>query len=210
MSLTLYASSSWTCPSCFHVFVALEEMGLPYKLEVVPTPLPPERKAELQDRAVLATVPILVHDDLWLSESIAISQYLTETFAPPAYPRILPADAATRGRARQIMSWLRTSLSALREYRPTEGVFGRPTPHPLTDRARADAGELVRVAAQLLPDGKRELFETWCIADTDLALALMRIIATDDPMPQHLIAYARAQFGRASVRRYLAHLPTAP
>jgi len=35
-------------------------------------------------------------------------------------------------------------------------------------------------------------------------------LVTRQTMPQHLIAYARAQFGRASVRRYLAHLPTAP
>jgi len=210
MSLTLYAESSWMSPWVFHALVALEEMKLPYKLEVVALPMSPERKTELQDKAVLGKVPTLVHDDVAISESQAITEYLSETFPPPAHPAILPADRVQRARARQVMSWLRTGLFALREYRPTSGVFGRPTPHPLTDQARSEAAELVRVAEQLVPEGKKGLFDTWCIADIDLALALMRMVAVQDPMPQRLVDYALAQFDRTSVHKYMAHLPTAP
>jgi glutathione S-transferase len=80
----------------------------------------------------------------------------------------------------------------------------------LSDKARANAAELTRVADQLLPAGRTTLFERWSIADADLSLALMRLVANSDPMPQRLIDYALAQWSRASVRKYLSYVPTTP
>jgi glutathione S-transferase len=206
--LTLFAESSWMSPWVFHAMVALEEKNLPYKLEVVSLPLHAEARAEIERRAVLAKVPILVHGDTWITESLAISEYLAETFPTPGHPRLFPADLGDRARARQIMSFLRTSLFALREARPTSSVFGRPNPRPMSDRAREEAAELERVAHAVIPDDRPAMFGTWCIADTDLALALMRLIANQDPLDRRLANYALAQFDRKSVRRFVAHLPT--
>jgi glutathione S-transferase len=208
--LTLYAESTWMSPWVFHVMVALEEKALPYKLVVASIPMSSEQKKQLQDRAILGKVPVLVHGDLWISESLAISEYLAEKFAFPGSPRLFPADLGERARARQIMSYVRTSMMALREDRPTSSVFSRPTTKPLSDNARADAAELVRIASALIEPGAKNLFGEWCIADTDFSLALMRMVANEDPMPQHLIDYALAQWDRKSVKRYIAHLPTAP
>ncbi|HEY6179686.1 MAG TPA: glutathione transferase [Kofleriaceae bacterium] len=206
--LTLYAESSWMSPWVFHAMVALEEKLLPYKLEVVSLPLTGETRAQFERRGVLAKVPMLVHGDTWITESLAISEYLAETFPTPGHPRLFPADLADRARARQIMSFLRTSLFALREARPTSSVFGRPNPRPMPDAAREEAAELERVALAVLPDDRSAMFGNWCIADTDLALALMRLIANQDPIDRRLVNYALAQFDRKSVRRFVAHLPT--
>jgi glutathione S-transferase len=206
--LTLYAESSWTSPWVFHAMVALEEKQLSYKVEVVPVPIPDPTRAELQRRAVLAKVPILVHGETWISESLAISEYLAETFPAPDHPRLFPANLAERARARQVMSFLRTSLFALREARPTSTVFGRPNPRPLSDAARDEAAELERLALAVLPDDRPAMFGAWCIADIDLALALMRLIANQDPLDRRLTAYALAQFDRKSVDRFISHLPT--
>lgn len=206
--LTLYAESSWMSPWVFHAMVALEEKLLPYKLEVVSLPLTGETRALFERRGVLAKVPLLVHGDVWITESLAISEYLAETFPTPGHPRLFPADLGDRARARQIMSFLRTSLFALREARPTSSVFGRPNPRPLPDRAREEAAELERVALAVLPDDRPAMFGSWCIADADLALALMRLIANQDPIDRRLVNYALAQFDRTSVRRFVAHLPT--
>jgi glutathione S-transferase len=206
--LTLYAESSWLSPWVFHAMVALEEKLLPYKLEVVSLPLTGETRALFERRGVLAKVPLLVHGDVWITESLAISEYLAETFPTPGHPRLFPADLADRARARQIMSFLRTSLFALREARPTSSVFGRPNPRPMPDPAREEAAELERVALAVLPDDRAAMFGSWCIADTDLALALMRLIANQDPIDRRLVNYALAQFDRTSVRRFVAHLPT--
>jgi glutathione S-transferase len=191
--------------------IALEEKQLPYKLEVVPMPIPAPVKARLQASAVLGTVPILVHGETWISESLAISEYLDEVFPAPGHAPLLPAAAIDRARARQVMLFLRTSLHALREARPTTSVFGRPITKPMSDKARAEAAELERVAlAWVAGDGKEggALFGAWSLADADLALALMRLIANQDPLDRRLVAYALAQFDRKSVRRFVAHLPT--
>jgi len=206
--LTLFAESSWMSPWVFHAMVALEEKELPYKVEVVSLPLASEIQAELQRHALLARVPILVHGDTWITESLAISEYLAEMFPAPGHPRLFPADLAQRARARQIMSFLRTSLFTLREARPTSSVFGRPNPRPLTERAREESAELERIALAMLPDDRPAMFGTWCIADTDLALALMRLIANQDPLDRRLVSYALAQFDRRSVHRFVSHLPT--
>ncbi|HET9991264.1 MAG TPA: glutathione transferase [Kofleriaceae bacterium] len=203
--LTLYGESSWVSPWVFHVLVALEELGKPYKLELLPLPIPAQLGASLAAKAVLPKVPCLVHGDLWLTESSAITEYLAETFPEP---RLLPAEPMPRARARQVMSWLRTSLQPLREERPTTSVFQRPVRTPLTDKAREHATELIRVAEKLLPVGASHLFGAWSIADADLALALMRLIANEDSVPARLADYALGQWSRASVRKYLSYIPT--
>lgn len=208
--LTLYAESTWQSPWVFHAMVALEEKRLPYKMQVVPLPIPADQKAKLREKSVLGKVPILVHGDLWISESSAISEYLAERFPFPDHPRLFPEDLGQRARARQVMSMLRTSLMGLREDRPTSSVFGRPITTPLSEKGKADATELVRVAATLIAPGATNLFAEWCIADTDLSLMLMRLIANQDPIPQTLVDYALAQWDRKSVRKYMAHLPTSP
>lgn len=203
--LILYGESSWVSPWVFHVLVALEELGKGYKLELFPLPIPAPLGANLAKKAVLPKVPCLVHGDLWLTESSAITEYLAETFSTP---RLLPADPMPRARARQLMSWLRTSLQPLRDERPTTSVFQRPVRMPLTEKGREHAAELVRVAEQLLPTGATHLFREWSIADADLALALMRLIANEDPLPARLAEYALGQWARPSVRKYLSYVPT--
>jgi glutathione S-transferase len=209
-ALTLYGENTWMSPWVFHVMVALEEKQLPYKLEIVPLPIPKDLGAKLAARAVLGKVPILAHDDVWISESLAISEYIAETFRFPDYPRIFPESLAERARARQVMSWLRTSLMGLRSDRPTTNVFGRPTVRPFTEKGRLEADELLRVATALITPGKPHMFATWSIADADLALALMRLIGSQDQVPQFLIEYALAQWDRRSIKRYVAHVPTTP
>jgi glutathione S-transferase len=211
MDLTLYGDASWQSPWVFHVMVALEELGLKYKLETRKLPLSLDERHRLQEHGVLGKVPCLAHGDFWVTESSAIVEYLAETFAPPAYPRLLPASLQDRARARQVMSWLRTSLMALREDRPTSSVFQRPVTKPMSEKGRHDVAELVRVAERLIAPDKTTLFDDWCIADIDLALALMRLMANSDTsLSKRLIDYCLAQWGRKSVRKYLAYIPTTP
>src|SRR3569623_305910 len=209
MDLTFFAVAIWASPWVFHAMVALEELGLKYKLHTKKLPLSVDERHRVQEHALLGKVPCLQHGDFWLTVSSAISEYLADTFAPPSYPRIMPVDPKQRARARQVMSWLRTALHALRDDRPTTSVFQRPVTKPMSEKGRQDAAELVRVAEQLIAPGQTTLFDDWCIADADLSLALMRLIATSDTsMTQRLLEYGLAQWGRTSVRRYLAYIPT--
>lgn len=201
--LTLYAESTWVSPWVFHAMVALEEKRLPYTLELLPLPIPPTLRASLSERTLLGKVPALVHGDLGFTESSAISEYLAERFPFPDHPRLFPADLGERARARQVMSWLRTDLMALRDARPTTSVFGAPVTTALAGKAQEQAADLVRVASRLVAPGRTSMFADWCIADADLALALMRLVKNGDPVPAHLTAYAEAQWARPSHRVYL-------
>ena len=203
--LTLYAEAEWISPWVFHAMVALEEKGLPYQLEVLELPRPPEHKLELQRRAVIGKVPILAHGDTWISESLAISEYVAETFPTPAHPRIFPEDLVKRARARQVMLFLRTDLFALREDRPTTTVFGAPATAPLSAAGQAQAAELLRIAGHLVLPGRTSMFGAFSIADADLALALMRLVRSRDPVPDHLVGYAEGIWARPSVQAFVKH-----
>ena len=48
----------------------------------------------------------------------------------------------------------------------------------------------------------------WCIADTDLAMMLMRLVHHGDDVPERLASYARAQWQRPAVQKWL-QLPRA-
>jgi glutathione S-transferase len=206
--LTLYGDARWESPWTFHAMVALDELGLKYKLEPLKFPIAEDIKTQLREHAYLPLTPCLVHRDFWLTESSAISEYLAETFAPPAYPRIMPASIEERARARQLMSSLRTSCMGLRADRSTASVFMRPVTNPLSEKGKKDADELIRLALAMIPEGRTTVCSEWSVADTDLALMLMRLVANSDPVPQRLVDYCMAQWGRQSVRKYLAYIPT--
>ena len=132
----VHGERGWVSPWVFHAMVALEEKGLRYRLELPPLPLPDDVRTRLRALTGVGKVPVLEHGDVAIGESLAISEYLAETFPTPAHPRIFPADLAERARARSVMSYLRTSLGALRELRPTTTVFGAPTDRALSTEAR--------------------------------------------------------------------------
>lgn len=207
--LRLYAESEWVSPWVFHAMIALEEKRLPYDVEAVTLPVTGPLREQLLTRALVAKVPALVHGEVWVTESLAISEYLAETFSSAnGYPKLFPTDLAQRARARQLMSMLRTGFFALREARPTTSVFRRKVSTVLEGKAKAEADELLRLASVLLTPGKKHLFDHWCIADADFSLMLMRLVANEDPMPAHVAEYAAAQWQRPSVRKFLSYIPT--
>lgn len=203
--LVLYCDRPWVSPWVMHALVALEEKQLPYRVVLRDLPLPPAHRAELAAHGVLGKLPMLAHGEVWISESLAISEYLAETFPTPAHPRLFPADLAQRARARQVMSWLRTdaALAPLREARPTTSVFGAPVTTPLGPAGAAAAATLLEVCDRLLAGGRAYIAEAWCIADVDLALTLMRLIKNGDAVPPDVAAYAARVWARPSVQAYL-------
>ncbi len=206
--LVLHGDSGWYSPWVFHALVALEEKQLAYRLETWPLPLPAEVRARLAAMNGVGRVPVLEHGAIAIGESLAISESLAEPFPTPGHPRIFPADLAERARARQVMSYLRTGLFALRELRPTTTVFGEPTTKVLTAEAQAQADELLAAAGHALGD-RLTIGATWSIADADLALALMRLVHNGDPVPPQLVAAAQATWARPSVQTYLRHAASA-
>lgn len=202
MTLVLHSDRFWISPYVFSCFVALREKGLPFEVRDVGLDRGDQLTSEYRARSITARVPALDDGDFSLAESQAILEYLEDTHpAPPIFPK----DARDRARARQVLGWVRSDLDALRAERPTTTMFYERATTPLTDKGRAAAEKLVAVADRLVPNGRTQLFDAWCIADSDLAFMLHRLILNGHDVPAKVRAFAEAQWKRPSVAEYVAH-----
>jgi glutathione S-transferase len=185
-------------------YVGLTEKGLDFEVREVDLEQGDQRTAPFLHRSPIGKVPVLAHQDFYLSESSAIAEYLEQVFAAPGYPALYPAEPHARAQARQVQAWLRSDLLALRGERPTDVIFDGVRPAPLSDAGHCDAARLIRVATAWLAHGQRNLFGAWCLADVDLALMLNRLIVPGDDIPEPLRAYAAAQWEHPGIRRWMA------
>jgi glutathione S-transferase len=201
-SLALYVEGYFTNVWDASCFVALTEKQLEFTLgrallvdkQVVPP--------SLLERTAIARIPALQHGDFWVTESLAIIEYLEELFPPPQFARLLPADPRARARTRQIMMWLRSDLIALRDERPWQRAVYPSAWPPLSRDAEHEAGELVDLVVRL--DAKGDLAE-WSIAHADLTFALMRLSTSGYPLPKPAQRILDANLTRPSIRAYVDH-----
>lgn len=98
MALTFYHGHG--SPYSWRVWLALEHLGLPYELKVLSFAAKDLTKPEFLAVNPRHQVPTIVHDGFALWESLAILEYLDETF--PEHPQLLPADARGRSRVRAL------------------------------------------------------------------------------------------------------------
>jgi glutathione S-transferase len=152
----------------------------------------------------LKRIPALQRGDFWLCESVAIVEFLAEAFPFPDHPRLFPENLEQRATCREVQHWLRTDLMPLRMERPTTTLWFEQRLVKLSDDARAAGKRLVDVASTLVKPGQTTLFDAWCIADVDLAIALQRLLHNGDAIPEHLAAYAKANWERPSVKKWHA------
>ncbi|HEX5276969.1 MAG TPA: glutathione transferase [Fluviicoccus sp.] len=199
--MKLFVDANFLSPYALSAYVALREKGLPFETVPVDLQAGAHRTGAMSALSVTLRVPTLSDGDFHLSESSAIAEYLED--ACPG-PRLYPADPKHRAKAREIQAWIRSDLLPLRMERSTEVVFREVTPPPLSDAAQAAADKLVRAAERLLPPGSAHLFGEWCIADTDLALMLQRLLRAGDAVPERLAVYANSQWQRPAVQEWLA------
>ena len=201
MNRILYVDRHWESPYAMSAFVALEEKGLPFEAKELALESKEQEKSDYQ--ALTSRIPCLVEDDFWLAESSAIAEYLEEAY--PGAPRIFPGGVKERAVCREVQAWLRSDLLPVRQERPTTSIFfpEHRAKAPLSSAARRSADRLVKAAERLVPPGKTTLFGSFCIADADLGLMLMRLHANGDPLPSGLAGYAEAQWQRASVKKWV-------
>jgi len=199
----LYVDSRLISPYAMSVFVTLSEKKIPFQINKVNLETGENLRPGYGDISLTQRVPTLTHGDFHLSESSAITEYLDDLYPAPNYPAVYPGDTHLKARARQIQAWIRSDFMAIREERSTEVIFGKPTGSPLSEKAKAETLKLFAAADKLIRNDTTNLFEAWCIADTDLALMLNRLVLNGDDVPEKLSAYARHQWERPSVQLWV-------
>ncbi|KQV46010.1 MULTISPECIES: glutathione transferase [unclassified Duganella] len=211
MSFKLYVDSQFISPYAISAFVALREKGLEFAIETVDLDAGQNKESSYTAKALTGRVPCLVHDDFMLTESSAITEYLEEMYPAPRYPSLYPVQTEKRAIARQIQAWIRSDLLALREDRSTYTVFYKRADQPeqpLSPAAQAAADKLLRLADRVVNGDC--LFGSWCIADTDLAIMLSRLVVNGDPVPQKLKDYVAFQSQRDSLQAWLKKINPVP
>jgi len=201
--IILYVDSRFISPYAMSVFVTLVEKDIPFQFRKINLASGENLKPGYAGLSLTQRVPTLNHGDFHLSESSAISEYLDELYPAPDHPVVYPKDVQYKARARQIQAWIRSDFPAIRKERSTEVVFCKPSDKPLSEAAKIETAKLITAADTLIKDGNANLFSDWCIADTDLALMLKRLVKNGDEVPEKLKDYARHQWKRPSVQLWV-------
>lgn len=198
--MKLFVDAQYLSPYAMSAFVCLREKELPFQMVLIDLDQQEHLSPDYTGLFKTARVPGLCDGDFHLSESSAIAEYLEDSFPGVA---LYPANRQAKARARQLQAWLRSDLLPIRQERSTEIVFRKGEAPALSPEAQRSAAKLFALAQSLLPAGADTLFDGWSIADTDLALMLMRLIRAGDSVPPALAAYARAQWLRPSVQEWV-------
>lgn len=200
--LELFGNSRVTSPYVLSVYAALVEKGLPFELTLLNLEQGEQHRPDFVAHSVTNRVPTLRHGGFWLSESLAILEYLEEAFPPPRYARLYPEQLEERARVRMVQGLLRSDFLPIREERSTETIFHGDPIQPLTAKAEAARERLLRIARAVL-GSRSSIASSYSIADIDLATMLQRLVANGDPVPEPLASYARSVWQRPAVQQWL-------
>ncbi len=166
--------SSWSMRG----WLGLAAKGLPFDERTIELR---KDKDRLERRRVSPTgrVPVLHHGVRVIPDSLAILEYLEETFPPPGYPALWPSDKDARAHARWLAATMHSSFLKLRESMSFNLCF-LPQPPPPTSEALQEAEEMLRLLQDALEGRKVQgpfLFGPFGAADIMYAPAIVRLTA---------------------------------
>ncbi|MEH3099392.1 glutathione S-transferase family protein [Sphingomonas adhaesiva] len=194
----------WHCADArsFRPLWALEELGVPYRLHLLPFP-PRARQPEYLEQNPLGTIPLLVDGATRMTESAAICDYLAHRHGPSPLA-VAPhetdygayLDWLHRGEA--TLTFPQTLVLRYRLLEPEE----RRLPQVADDYARWFLSRLRSVDAAL-SDGREYLCEDrFTMADISVgyALLLARTLKLDTDFPPAITAYWQRLTAREGYR----------
>lgn len=187
--------SSWS----LRAYLALSHVGVAFDEVLVPLDLP-ETRAAILARSPSGRVPALRHGDVTVWDSLAIAEYLAETF-PEA--KLWPDDRAARALARSISAEMHSGFAALREHMPMN-LRGR---WPGRGRTRGVIADIERVLAiwrecRARAAGGPFLFGTFGAADAMYAPVCARFVTYDVAMDDVAKAYVGAVVAHPAMVRW--------
>jgi len=182
----------------FRALWALEELGLPYKLHMLPFP-PRVRVPEYLEQNPLGTIPLLVDGATRMTESSAIPQYLATRYGPT--PLALTPDEPDYG---LWLDWLHRSEATLTVPQTIVLRYTRFEPDERKLKQAADDYtqwffSRLKHLARALEDGR-----DWLCADrftmADICTAYALLLAKDLGLDYKFTPEIAAYWDRATAR----------
>lgn len=190
--------SSWS----MRAWLAMEQTGAPYREETIWLDQDPDRRQRLE-RSPAGRVPVLLHGDLAIWDSLAIVEYLAELFPGAG---LWPSDSAARARARSLASEMHSGFIAIRENLPLNCRARTGA----RDRGAEVEAEVRRIAA-MWSETRREfgsggpyLFGRPCAADAFYAPVASRFLTYSIRLEGEAAAYSETLLADPGVVAWMA------
>ena len=205
--LTLYIGnknySSWSMRPA----VLLDAFGLEYtecKLEFDDFSADGVFKQSIGKVSAAGKVPVLVDGDTTVWDSLAIAEYLAETFPEKT---MWPLYKTARAHARAITAEMHSGFQALRSACPMN-IEANLTEVGQTlwqdnEALRSDVRYLEKVWDSLLADGRDFLFDAFSIADAYYAPVVMRLRTYGLPVNERIQAYMARIIAHPAVEKWV-------
>ena len=163
-------------------------------------------KSGLKDITPVGKVPVLVQDGFAVWDTLAIAEYLAETFPEK---KLWPADAQARARARSVCAEMHSGFGALRSACPMNIEAHLPEIGALALRdkpaVRADLDRICGLWSGLLQEhGGPMLFGNFTVADAYFAPVVMRLKTYALPVPADVAAYMDRVCALPGVKAWIA------
>jgi glutathione S-transferase len=199
--------SSWS----MRAWVALTEKDLPFEERTISLLADQDRRRR-REIGPTGRVPVLHHltekgKPLVVPDSLAIIEYIDETYGAPAHGPLWPADRRRRAEARWLAAAMHSGFVKLREGMSFNLTFLSPPP-PAPAAALADAAEMLGYWEDAL-GAKTEtgpfLFGSFGAVDAMYAPAVVRLTAFKVPTDRSpkAAAFMKAVMERPSVRKWM-------
>lgn len=202
-NICLYIDKKRISPYAMSVYVALTEKGLHFQEKVID--LDQQEQHSLAYRRICPTgkIPCLVVNDFHLFESLAITEYVENTFPFPEYSALYPNEIKARAKCRAVQALVKTDFISIRQAMPSDSIFVPPqVPAIFSAEAMQDIQRLLAVTDTVLGE-ELWLTEHWSIADFDLAFMLHRLLSHQVELPEKIQAYIQRNFQRSSVQSWI-------
>jgi glutathione S-transferase len=195
--------SSWSLRG----FLLAKLSGISFKEERV-SPDDPRAREELLMRTSSILVPCLLHGDVSVWDTIAIAEYLNETF-PEAH--MLPAERVARARCRSISGEMHSGFAALRSSLPMNLRFRKPG-FTVWSSAQADIDHITSIWRDCLATWKGPFLfgRKPTIADAMYAPVVTRFLSYDVKVGPQCQEYCDTILSWSPVKEWIASAKDEP
>ena len=196
--------SSWS----LRPWLALKQTGAAFDEEVIPLSEPTTRSTVLRF-SPSGRVPALKHNELTVWDSLAICEYLAETF-PQA--KLWPEDKAARAVARAVSAEMHSGFVALRDHLPMNMRSSFPN-RGVTPEVQADINRITAIwrdcRKRFGADGPF-LFGGFTIADAMYAPVVSRFRTYKVELEEEAQAYTDAVWALPALQEWLTAAKNEP